>query len=197
MPNCEGATLQSQNSLGAPIRPHGFTLVELMVTVAVMGIIAVIAVPSFTNLIRNNRVTSAANEMVALLQTARAAAISNRARVEVCPGNGNACAAGIGNRWIAVMTKSTGGAPVVTVLRETTLSSAITVKASANLAAAANKFTFNPSGFTSVGANTSGTVSVCSAELSGNNAADVSASAGRVSASKRAASAACTSPADN
>lgn len=173
---------------------RGFTLVELAVTVAVLAIIAMVAVPSFTNLVRGNRLVSSANEMVAMLQTARAAAISNRATAVVCPTtDGATCSGAVGSHWIATMTKN--GA--TTLLRDATLHSAITAKASANLAAASSKFTFTPNGFSAVGSKTSGSLGLCAPQMPGNNGADVSASAGRISTARRAATSACTAPADN
>lgn len=172
----------------------GFTLVELAVTLAVMAIVAAVAVPSFANLVRGNRLVSSANQMVAVFQAARVAAVSNRASVAVCPStDGSTCTATLGSRWIAVMTKN--GAS--TVLRDTTLHSAITIKSSANLTASNNKFTFTPNGFSAAGTKTSGTLGLCVAAMSGNNGADVSASAGRISTARRAATSACTAPGDN
>lgn len=172
----------------------GFTLVELMITVAVLAIIAAMAMPSFANLVRSNRLNASANEMVAMLQTARTAAISNRASGSVCPStDGATCAAALGNRWIALMTKN--GAS--TVLRDTTLPPSIVVKASANLSDGSNKFTFTPIGFSAVGTKTSGSLGLCVNNLSGDNGIDVSASAGRVSTVRRVATAACTGPGDN
>lgn len=61
----------------------GFTLVEMMVVVAVLGIMASIAMPSFTRMIASNSVESAGNELYGLLQYARAEAVARGQRVTV------------------------------------------------------------------------------------------------------------------
>lgn len=62
----------------------GFTLVELMITVAIVGIIAGLGVPSFLEIIRQNRASSAANDLVASLNLARSEAIKRGQTVTVC-----------------------------------------------------------------------------------------------------------------
>ncbi|MBW2587652.1 MAG: prepilin-type N-terminal cleavage/methylation domain-containing protein, partial [Deltaproteobacteria bacterium] len=42
-------------------RNQGFTITELMITVVIMGVLASIAIPSFTNYIYKARVTEATN----------------------------------------------------------------------------------------------------------------------------------------
>lgn len=62
----------------------GFTLVELLVAMAVLAILLTIGIPSFTNLVTNNRATTATNELLAALQYARSEAVRQNARVDIC-----------------------------------------------------------------------------------------------------------------
>ena len=62
---------------------RGFTLIELMVTIAVVAILTTVAVPGFRDLIRNNRVTTQTNEVVSALNFARTEAIKRGRSVTV------------------------------------------------------------------------------------------------------------------
>jgi type IV fimbrial biogenesis protein FimT len=78
---------------------RGFTLVELMVTVAVAAVVLALAVPSFQTTLRNHRLTTYANEFIAALNLARTEAIRRGQRVVLCKSaNGSSCQTG-GNNW--------------------------------------------------------------------------------------------------
>ena len=62
---------------------RGFTLLELMVAIAVLAILATVGVPSFRELIQNNRVVTQTNELVSALNFARTEAIKRGRSVEV------------------------------------------------------------------------------------------------------------------
>ena len=62
---------------------RGFTLLELMVTIAVLAILTTIAIPNFRDLVQNNRVTTQANELVSALTFARTEAVKRGRNVEV------------------------------------------------------------------------------------------------------------------
>ncbi|MDD5365233.1 MAG: GspH/FimT family pseudopilin [Gallionellaceae bacterium] len=63
---------------------RGVTLIELMVTITIVAILATVAVPSFVDFIRQNRVSATANEFVALVALARSEAIRRGNTVTVC-----------------------------------------------------------------------------------------------------------------
>lgn len=65
-------------------RQPGFTLVELMVTIAIAAILLMLAVPSFQRLILSNRLTTAANALVDAVNTARLDAIKLNATTQFC-----------------------------------------------------------------------------------------------------------------
>jgi type IV fimbrial biogenesis protein FimT len=63
--------------------PKGFTLIELVVTVTIAGILAAIAIPSFISIINNNRLTASANDLVTAFNLARSEAIKRGIQVTV------------------------------------------------------------------------------------------------------------------
>lgn len=65
--------------------PRGFTLVELMVTIAIAAILLMLAAPSFVRLMANTRETSATNSLVNSLDYARNTALRMAEPVTVCP----------------------------------------------------------------------------------------------------------------
>jgi len=77
-------------------RSNGFTLLELMVTVAVLAILASIAFPSFQGTIRSNRIATTGNEITGLLSLARSEAVRNKRGGGVC---GSSTGTSCDNAW--------------------------------------------------------------------------------------------------
>lgn len=69
-------------------RVKGFTLIELMVTIAVLAIVIGIAVPSFAAMIRDNRAESQSGSMATALNLARSEAVKRGQNVTVRPVSG-------------------------------------------------------------------------------------------------------------
>lgn len=95
-------------------RPHGFTLAELMIVLALLGILLAIGVPAFSQLAASIRLTSAFNAVTASLAGARMAAVSHRAPVTVCPSaDGAQCRRDLAweGGWIAFLDPGRDGVP--------------------------------------------------------------------------------------
>jgi type IV fimbrial biogenesis protein FimT len=72
---------------------RAFTLIELMVTLAILAILLGIAAPSFREAIQNSRTQTITNSLVSALQFARSEAIKRGTGVDICRQNtdGTAC----------------------------------------------------------------------------------------------------------
>jgi type IV fimbrial biogenesis protein FimT len=85
----------------------GFTLLELMIVVALVAVLIGIGAPSMGEFIRNSRITGKANDLLAGLNVARTEAIKRRVPVTVCATDNAleaepACDAGADfSQWIA------------------------------------------------------------------------------------------------
>jgi type IV fimbrial biogenesis protein FimT len=75
-------------------RSQGVTLVELLVTLAIVAVGATVAVPSFKGLIADSRVSGQANDLLTSLKYTRSEAVKRNARVTMCKkASDTACAA--------------------------------------------------------------------------------------------------------
>ncbi|MDD4977999.1 MAG: GspH/FimT family pseudopilin [Gallionella sp.] len=74
-------------------KQKGFSLLELLVVIAIVAIFATMAVPSLTNFVRDNQLTSARMQVVADMNTARSEAIKRNKRVLICSGDATGCIA--------------------------------------------------------------------------------------------------------
>jgi len=83
------------------MRQQGFTIVELMITVALIAVIAGIGIPSFRQLIATNRVTATINEFHSGLRLARVEAVKRNANVVFCAtSNQTSCGGSWNDGWL-------------------------------------------------------------------------------------------------
>ncbi|MFR0691631.1 GspH/FimT family pseudopilin [Enterobacterales bacterium AE_CKDN230030158-1A_HGKHYDSX7] len=85
-------------------RGGGFTLLELMVTVALAATLAALALPSFDDVTLSSKLSASANDLVAGVAVARSEAIKRNAVASMCVStNGSSCGSGGWEQgWIVV-----------------------------------------------------------------------------------------------
>lgn len=88
---------------GSKSRYVGITIVELVVSLAVVSIIATTGVPAFSNFIQTNRVSESAFDMLGTINLARTEAVKRRTRVVLCrsadPNAPTPTCGGTANTW--------------------------------------------------------------------------------------------------
>lgn len=90
----------------------GFTLVELMFTIVVLAVLLGIGLPNFRDFVRNSRLTSAANDLIAAVNLARSESIKRRVPVSVCSRKPGAAACDGGDfstGWIVFVDPNGNG----------------------------------------------------------------------------------------
>lgn len=133
-------------------KEQGFTLIELMVTIAVMAIIAMMAAPSFGDMRDNQKLKLSVMEIKTGIQQGRSRAILTRSPTVICPSTiiEATCGANITNYAdLSASQKSDS------VLRPK-IDDMITIKSGS-----ADHFMFNPQGITA-----NKTITLCSGKKS-------------------------------
>jgi type IV fimbrial biogenesis protein FimT len=79
----------------------GFTMLEVVIVIAIVTILLMVGVPSFQYVTTANRISGEVNGLIGDMQFARAEAIKEGQTVVVCVSNGNAATpgCGTGNSW--------------------------------------------------------------------------------------------------
>lgn len=94
------------------MRSRGFSLIELMVTVAIVAILVAIGLPSFQSSMRSNRVATGTNELMASFALARTEAIRSPGGAAICSTqNGVACGGNWNNGWMVWVDGDGDGMP--------------------------------------------------------------------------------------
>lgn len=150
-----GAHLTAPHARSAR-RAAGTTLIELMVTISIAAILMTIAVPSFQDMMRNNRASAQVNEFLTTLNLARSEAVKRGASVSVCSSTDSAtCRTSDQTNWAGGWILYVTGSSPLEILRVwPAMSGTATFTATAGLvtfrgtgqATAAITFTYTPTG---------------------------------------------------
>lgn len=94
------------------MRQRGFSLIELMVVVAITAILLTIGLPSFQGSLRSNRVATATNELMSSFALARSEAIRSPGGAAICSTeDGTTCGGEWNDGWMVWIDLDGDGSP--------------------------------------------------------------------------------------
>jgi len=188
----------------------GFTLIELMITLFIVGVLLAVGVPSLKTFMQGNQLIASTNELLSALHVARSEAIKLNSRVTICESsNGTSCSTtgSWKDGWIVFVDANgdlagTGavcaatGTDCLLRVHDGFDDNQLTVSGLDNNAAVVSSFTFSSRGLPKAisGAAQSGVFSLCSLDSGGstiNSRAVVLSLSGRVRVSDNAAVISC------
>lgn len=79
---------------------RGYTLIETLIVIAVIGILVGIALPSFSALVADTRRAATVNGLVTALHHARHASVTRARPTRVCPEGGDRCGDDWADGWL-------------------------------------------------------------------------------------------------
>lgn len=135
----------------------GFTLIELIVTLVIAGVLLALAAPNFSGFVKNNRLAGQANDFMADVVFARSEAIKRGANVTICRSSKpySACNTGAGTwdqGWVVV----DGAGGVLRAHEELSANNTMTASA-----AVADNIVYNRSGLMTPAPAVVETINIC------------------------------------
>jgi len=161
--------------ISRPAQARGVTLIELMVTIGILTLLIGMAMPMFTNVIKNSRIRSQSSDLLTNLAIARAESAKRAVRVTLCASTtwANAtpsCTGGGATAWsngyIVFADQNGNGSfdagsdTVIAVSEPLSGGNVLQTIAGFGAPASADKFQFRPSGATNLPA-AGGTFKLC------------------------------------